>query len=176
MELNLARVVEISVRGVHVAMVLAWLIFDFIVYWLHFKVKDASAPTIERLERARVMHGVDRVVAYLFIATLPVGLLLCWLTDTPVFSTAWLTWKHLLYALIVVSAVVLIPVSGTALRNLNLIAGGAKNVDELNAQIKRDMNWGMPFVFYIWISIVVMSVISALNSKWPDLPTYLYGR
>lgn len=176
MELNTARAIEMTVRGVHIVMVLAWLIFDFIVYWLHFKVKDASAPTVERLERARIMHGVDRVVAYLFIGTLPVGLLLCWLTETPVFSEAWLTWKHLLYGLIVVAAVVLIPVSGTALRNLKAIAAGAPDVDALNAQIRRDMNWGMPFVFFIWIAIVVMSMMSAFYSKWPDLGTYLYGR
>jgi hypothetical protein len=176
MEVNTARVVEITVRGIHVFMVLAWLIFDFIVYWLHIKVKDASAPTVERLERARIMHGVDTTVAYLFIFTLPVGLILCWLTDTPPFSTQWLTWKHLLYGLIVVSAIVLIPVSGTALRNLNAIAAGATNVDELNAQIRRDMNWGMPFVFFIWASIVVMCAMSVMYSKWPNLPSYLWGR
>ena len=99
-QINISRVVEMLVRGLHVFMVAAWLIFDFVVYWLHFKVKDATAPTLERLERARVMHAVDTVVLYLFIGTLPVGLVLCWLTDTPVFTTAWLTWKHLLYALI----------------------------------------------------------------------------
>ena len=122
------------------------------------------------------MHAVDTVVAYLFIFTLPVGLVLCWVTDTPVFTTAWLTWKHLLYALIVVAAVVLIPVSGTALRNLKAIDAGAANVDQLNTQIRHDMNWGMPFVFFIWAALVVMSVMSVFNSKWPDLPTYLYGR
>lgn len=175
MELNVNRAVEIAIRGVHILMVLAWLVFDFIVYWLHFKVKDPSAPTVERLECARIMHRVDSVVAYLFIGTLPVGLALCVLTDTPVFSTPWLTWKHLLYGLIVVAAVVLIPVSGTALRNLRAIAKGAPNVDELNAEIRRDMNWGMPFVFFIWLAIVAMAVISAFNSKWPDLPGYLYG-
>ena len=175
-QINISRVVEMLVRGLHVFMVAAWLIFDFVVYWLHFKVKDATAPTLERLERARVMHAVDTVVLYLFIGTLPVGLVLCWLTDTPVFTTAWLTWKHLLYALIIVSAIVLIPVSGTALRNLKAMAAGATNADELNAQIRRDMNWGMPFVFFIWVAIVVMSVMSALNSKWPNLTEYLYGR
>lgn len=174
-QLNVARTIEMAFRTLHIVMVAAWLIFDFIVYWLHFKVKDAGAPTIERLERARIMHGVDTVVLYLFIGTLPVGLVLCWLTETPVFTTTWLTWKHLLYALIIVSAIVLIPVSGTALRNLKAIADGAPNVDELNAQIRRDMNWGMPFVFFIWISIVVMSAVSAFYSKWPDLSSYLYG-
>ena len=37
---------ELSVRGIHVAMVGAWLLFDFVVYWLHFKIKDASAPSM----------------------------------------------------------------------------------------------------------------------------------
>ena len=135
---------EISVRGIHVAMVGAWLLFDFVVYWLHFKIKDATAPIDERLERARVMHGIDTVVAYLFFLTLPVGIALCYLTDTPLFTTEWLNWKHLMYGLIVVSAIVLVPISGTALRNLNAIKAGASDQTGLNAQIKRDMNRPRP--------------------------------
>jgi hypothetical protein len=174
MTLDMQRAIEIGVRSLHVVMVMAWLLFDFIVYWLHFKVKDPGAPLLERLERARIMHAIDRVVAYLFIGTLPVGLALCWLTDTPLFGAAWLSWKHLMYGMIVVSAVVLIPVSGTALRNLNAMAAGATNTAVLNAQIRRDMNFGMPFVFLIWILIVAMSVLSVFNSKWPNLPAYLF--
>ena len=52
-QINISRVVEMLVRGLHVFMVAAWLIFDFVVYWLHFKVKDATAPTqITRLRAA----------------------------------------------------------------------------------------------------------------------------
>lgn len=165
---------EIFFRGIHALMVAAWLLFDFIVYWLHFKVKDAAADTLERLERAHIMHAVDRIVAYLFILTLPVGLALCWLTDTPVFTTAWLSWKHFMYGIIVISAVVLIPVSGTALRNLKAIKAGAPNVDELNAQIRRDMNWGMPFVFVIWGLLIVMTLLSVFNLKCPTCRNYLF--
>jgi hypothetical protein len=165
---------EIAFRGIHAFMVAGWLLFDFIVYWLHFKVKDPNANVDERLERARIMHGVDRVVAYIFILTLPVGLGLCWLTDTPVFTTAWLNWKHLMYGVIIVAAIVLIPVSGTALRNLKAIKAGAANVDELNAEIRHDMNWGMPWVFVIWILIVVMSLISVFNIKCPTCQHYIF--
>lgn len=164
---------ELSVRGIHVAMVGAWLLFDFVVYWLHFKIKDAGAPIDERLERARVMHGIDTVVAYLFFLTLPVGVILCWVTDTPLFTTEWLNWKHLMYGLIVVSAIVLVPISGTSLRNLKAIKAGAANVPELNAQIKRDMNWAMPWVFLIWILITVMIVISVFNAKCPHCNNFI---
>ncbi|MBK5255453.1 MAG: hypothetical protein JJE39_05420 [Vicinamibacteria bacterium] len=164
---------ELSVRGLHVAMVGAWLLFDFVVYWLHFKIKDAAAPLDERLERARVMHGIDTVVAYLFFLTLPVGVALCYLTDTPLFTTEWLNWKHLMYGLIVVAAIVLVPISGTALRNLKAIKGGAANFPELNDQIKRDMNWAMPWVFLIWTLITGMIVISAFNAKCPHCNNFI---
>jgi hypothetical protein len=65
-------------------------------------------------------------------------------------------------------------VSGTALRNLKAMMAGARNVDELNAQIRRDMNWGMPFVFVIWGLLIVMSVMSVFYSKWPNLGSYLW--
>jgi hypothetical protein len=160
------QAVEIFFRGLHVVMVGAWLLFDFIVYWLHFKVKDARAPIEERLERAHVMHGID--------ATLPVGLVLCFLTGAPPFSAAWLSWKHLMYGLVVVAAIILIPVSGTALRNLEAIKAGAANVDELNAQIRRDMNWGMPFVFGIWILIIAMSLLSVFNVRCPHCQNFIF--
>jgi hypothetical protein len=166
--------VEIFFRGLHVLMVGAWLLFDFIVYWLHFKVKDARAPIDERLERAHVMHGIDATVAYIFLFTLPVGLVLCVLTDAPPFSAAWLSWKHLMYGLVVVAAIILIPVSGTALRNLKAIKAGAADVDELNAQIRRDMNWGMPFVFGIWVLIVAMSLLSVFNVKCPHCQNFIF--
>jgi len=165
---------EVLVRGIHALMVAAWLLFDFIVFWLHFKVKDASADIEERLERARVMHGVDTVVAYLFILTLPVGLALCWLTGTPLFSTEWLSWKHLLYGVVVVAAVVLIPISGTALRNLVAIKAGAANAAELNDEIRRDMNRGMPWVMLIWTLIVVMALISVFNIRCPVCHAYIF--
>ena len=164
---------EFSMRGLHVAMVGAWLLFDFVVYWLHFKIKDAAAPIEERLERARVMHGIDTVVAYLFFFTLPVGILLCYLTDTPLFTTDWLNWKHVMYGLIVVAAIVLVPISGTALRNLKAIKGGAPNVAELNDQIRRDMNWAMPWVFLIWVLITAMMVISVFNAKCPHCHNFI---
>ncbi len=171
---ELHHALEVFFRGIHAFMVAAWLLFDFIVFWMHLKVKDSSADLIERLERARVMHGVDTVVAYLFILTLPVGLILCWLTDTPVFTTTWLSWKHLMYGLIVISAVVLIPISGTALRNLEAIKAGAPNVAELNAEIRRDMNWGMPWVFMIWVLIIVMTLLSVFNLRCSVCSNYLF--
>lgn len=164
---------ELSVRGIHVAMVGAWLLFDFVVYWLHFKIKDAAAPIDERLERARVMHGIDTVVAYLFFLTLPVGVALCYLTGTPVFTTEWLNWKHLFYGLIVVAAIVLVPISGTALRNLKAIKAGADDVPGLNGQIKRDLNWAMPWVFLIWSLITVMIGISVFNAKCPHCNNFI---
>ena len=164
---------ELSVRGLHVAMVGAWLLFDFVVYWLHFKIKDATAPIDDRLERARVMHGIDTVVAYLFFLTLPIGIALCYLTDTPLFTTEWLNWKHFMYGLIVVSAIVLVPISGTSLRNLKAIKDGAPDPVALNARIRRDMNWAMPWVFLIWILIAGMIVISVFNAKCPHCNNFI---
>jgi hypothetical protein len=164
---------ELALRGLHAAMVGAWLLFDFLVYWLHFKVKNAEAPIDERLERARVMHGIDTVVAYLFFGTLPVGIALCYLTGTPLFTTEWLNWKHLMYGLIVVSAIVLVPISGTSLRNLKAIKAGAGNAAELNDQIRRGMNWGMPWVFLIWTLIAAMIVISVYNARCPHCNNFI---
>jgi hypothetical protein len=31
---------ETLFRGIHALMVAAWLLFDFIVYWLHFDIKN----------------------------------------------------------------------------------------------------------------------------------------
>jgi hypothetical protein len=166
-------IIEIAFRGIHVVMVAAWLLFDFIVYWLHFDVKNPAVAMSSRLERAHIMHKIDTTVGLIFIFTLPVGITLCYLTDTPLFTTGWLNWKHFMYALIVLAAIVLIPVSGTALRNLKAIQNGAANVDQLNAEIKRDMNFGMPFVFGIWILIIVMSGLSAFNVKCPHCHDYI---
>ena len=164
---------EMTFRGLHVAMVGAWLLFDFVVYWLHFKIKDPAYPLDGRLERAHVMHGIDTTVAYIFLFTLPVGLVLCWLTDTPVFTTPWLNWKHLMYGLIVIAAIILIPISGTALRNLQAMKAGATNVAELNADMRRDMNWGMPFVFGIWTLIIAMGLLSVFNARCPHCHNFL---
>jgi hypothetical protein len=166
--------VEIFFRGLHATMVAAWLLFDFVVYWLHFKIKDPAYPLPSRLERARVMHGIDTMVAWIFFLTLPVGIVLCYLTDTPLFTTPWLNWKHFMYGLIVVAAIVLVPISGTSLRNLKAIEAGAPDVDRLNAQIRRDMNWGMPFVFGIWTLLVAMSLLSVFNIKCPHCHAFVF--
>ena len=165
---------EIVVRGIHAFTVAAWLILDFIVFWLHFKIKDPLADTGERLERAHIMHTIDTVVAYIFIGTLPIGILLAWLTGTPLFATPWLDLKHFMYGLIVIAAIVLIPVSGTALRNLTAMKNGASNRDELNEQIRRDMNRGMPWVFLIWSLIIAMTLISVFNLRCPHCHELLF--
>ncbi len=176
MELYGVDIIDISFRGIHALMAAAWLLFDFIVFWLHFKVKDANAPTTERLERARVMHGIDTVVAYIFLLMLPSGIILCYITDTPIFSTEWLSWKHLLYGIIIVDALYLIPISGTALRNLKAIEAGAENVDELNREIKSKMDQAMPAVILIWILVFAASLISVLNLKVPKGQEYIFRK
>ena len=170
------NVLDISVRGVHALMAAAWLLFDFLVFWLHFKIKDSSQPIDERLERARVMHGIDTVVAYLFLLMLPSGIILSYVTGTPMFTTNWLSWKHLLYGLIIVDALYLLPISGTALKNLKAIKAGAENVDELNAEIKSKMNQAMPAVWLIWILVFAASLISVLNLKAPKGQEYIFRK
>ncbi|MBK7706396.1 MAG: hypothetical protein IPN69_00475 [Acidobacteria bacterium] len=168
--------VDISFRGVHALMAAAWLLFDFIVFWLHFKIKDASQPIEERLERARVMHGIDTVVAYIFLLMLPSGIVLCYVTETPIFTTAWLSWKHVLYGLIIVDALYLLPISGTALKNLKAIKAGAENVAELNNEIRSRMNQAMPAVWLIWILVFAASLISVLNLKAPKGQEYIFRK
>jgi hypothetical protein len=175
-EIGGVNLVDITIRGVHALMAAAWLLFDFLVFWLHFKIKDAAQPIDERLERARVMHGIDTVVAYLFLLMLPSGVILCYVTETPVFTTNWLSWKHLLYGLIIVDALYLLPISGTALRNLKAIKSGAANVDELNAEIKSKMNQAMPAVWLIWILVFAASLISVLNLKAPKGQEYIFRK
>ncbi len=169
-------IVDISFRGVHAVMAAAWLLFDFIVFWLHFKIKDASQPLGERLERARVMHGIDTVVAYIFLLMLPSGVILCYVTGTPIFATGWLSWKHLLYGLIIVDALYLMPISGTALKNLKAIKAGAENVDELNNEIRSKMNQAMPAVWLVWILVFAASLISVLNLKAPTGQEYIFRK
>ena len=41
-------VVDVFFRGTHALMAAAWLLFDFLVYWLHFDVKNPAIP-LERL-------------------------------------------------------------------------------------------------------------------------------
>lgn len=170
------NLVDITFRGVHALMAAAWLLFDFIVFWLHFKIKDAAQPIEERLERARVMHGIDTVVAYLFLLMLPSGIILSYVTETPIFTTNWLSWKHLLYGLIIVDALYLLPISGTALKNLKAIKSGAENVDELNHEIKSKMNQAMPAVWLIWILVFAASLISVLNLKAPKGQEYIFRK
>ena len=176
MEVYGVDLVQITFRGIHALMAAAWLLFDFLVYWLHFKIKDASNPLEERLERARVMHGIDVVVGYIFLLMLPSGIILCYVTDTPIFTTDWLSWKHLIYAIIIVDALYLIPISGTTLKNLKLIRDGAENVDELNAEIKSKMNIAMPAVFLIWFLVFAASLISVLNIKTPKDQEYIFRK
>ena len=105
--------VEVSFKGIHAFMAAAWLLFDFIVFWLHFDIKNPEIATERRLERARIMHGIDTIVAYIFLLMLPTGIVLCYITETAIFTTAWLNWKHVLYAVIIIDALYLIPISGT---------------------------------------------------------------
>jgi len=176
MELYGVDLINIFFRGTHALAAAAWLLFDFLVFWLHFKVKDAAAPIDERLERARVMHGIDTVVGYIFLLMLPSGIILCYITGTPIFQTGWLTWKHLLYGIIVIDALYLIPISGTALRNLKAIKAGAENIAELNLEIKSKMNQAMPAVFLVWILVFAASLISVLNLKAPPNRDYIFRR
>jgi hypothetical protein len=168
------NIVDISFRGIHALMAAAWLLFDFVVFWLHFKIKDPNYPLDSRIERAKVMHGIDTVVAYVFLLMLPTGVILCWVTDTPIFTTNWLSWKHLLYGLIIVDALYLLPISGTALKNLKLIKDGAENVDELNHEIRSKMNQAMPAVWLVWILVFAASLISVLNLKVPKGQEYIF--
>ena len=176
MEIGGVNLVDISFRGIHALMAAAWLLFDFLVFWLHFKVKNADAPLEERLERARVMHGIDTVVAYIFLLMLPSGIILCYVTDTPIFTTNWLSWKHLLYGLIIVDALYLLPISGTALKNLKAIKAGAENIDELNQEIKSRMNQAMPAVWLVWLLVFAASLISVLNLKAPSDSKYIFRK
>jgi hypothetical protein len=157
-------------------MAATWLLFDFLVFWLHFKVKDSNADTDERLERARVMHGIDTVVAYVFLLMLPTGVILCYLTNTPIFTTAWLSWKHLLYGIIIVDALYLLPISGAALKNLKAMKAGAENVDELNREIRAKMNQAMPAVWLVWVLVFAASLISILNLKAPHGQDYIFRK
>ena len=168
------NVIETSFRWLHAAMVAGWLLFDFLVYWLHFDVKNPAVPLEARLERARIMHGIDRIVAYIFILTLPVGIILCYYTDNLPFSSDWLTWKHFLYGVIIIDGLCLIPISGTALRNLKAIKAGAPNVDELNHQIKHHMNIAMPAVFVVWALVIAISILTLLNIKVPEGQEYFF--
>jgi hypothetical protein len=163
-------------RGVHAFMAAAWLLFDFIVFWLHFGVKDETRHLENRLERAHIMHAIDTVVAYVFLLMLPSGILLCIVTDTPIFNTTWLNWKHVLYGIIIVDALYLMPISGTALRNLKAIKEGAKNVAELNREIKTNMNRAMPAVLLIWILVAFVSILSVLNLKTPSDQEYIFRK
>jgi len=169
-------VLETSVRWLHAFMVAGWLLFDFLVYWLHFDVKNPDVPLANRIERAKIMHGIDRIVAYIFILTLPVGIALCYLTDNPPFSSGWLTWKHFLYGVIVIDGLCLIPISGTALRNLRKIEAGATNVDELNYEIKHHMNIAMPAVFVVWGLVIAISILTLLNLKAPEGQEYFFRK
>jgi uncharacterized membrane protein len=168
------NVVETSFRWLHAGMVAGWLLFDFLVYWLHFDVKNPAVPLEARLERAKIMHGIDRIVAYIFILTLPVGIILCYYTDNAPFSSAWLTWKHFLYAVVIIDGLCLIPISGTALRNLKAIKAGSENVDELNHQIKHHMNIAMPAVFVVWALVIAISILTLLNLKVPEGQEYFF--
>ncbi len=176
MEIGGVNLLDISFRGVHALMAAAWLLFDFIVFWLHFQIKNPEYPLDARIERAKVMHGIDTVVAYIFLLMLPSGVILCYITDTPIFTTAWLSWKHLLYGLIIVDALYLLPISGTALKNLKLIKDGAENIDELNREIKRKMNQAMPAVFLVWILVFAASLISILNLKAPKGQEFIFRK
>lgn len=175
-EIGGVNLIDITFRGVHALMAAAWLLFDFVVFWLHFKIKDASYPLDARIERAKVMHGIDTIVAYVFLLMLPTGVILCYVTDTPIFTTGWLSWKHLLYGLIIVDALYLLPISGTALRNLKAIKEGAENIDELNAEIKSKMNQAMPAVWLVWILVFAASLLSVLNLKAPKDQEYIFRK
>ena len=169
-------VVDVFLRGSHALMAAAWLLFDFVVFWLHFDVKDPSIPLERRLERAHIMHRIDQVVAIVFLLMLPSGIILAYVTGTPLFTTTWLNWKHFFYAVIIVDALYLIPISGVTLRNLEAIKAGAHNVDELNDEIRRNMNRGMPAVFLIWFLVFALSVLSLLNLKNPQDQEYFFRK
>lgn len=169
-------ITDVTFRGVHAFMAAAWLLFDFIVFWLHFGVKDETRPLENRLERAHIMHTIDTVVAFVFLLMLPSGIILCLITDTAIFNTTWLNWKHVLYGVIIVDALYLMPISGTALRNLKAIKEGAENVAELNCEIKTNMNRAMPAVMLIWFLVAFVSILSVLNLKTPTDQEYIFRK
>ena len=176
LELFGVDLLDVAVRGTHAFMAAAWLLFDFLVYWLHFDVKNPAVPLASRLERARVMHGIDTVVGLIFLLMLPSGIALCYVSGTALFTTPWLNWKHFLYGIIIVDALYLIPISGTALRNLKAIEAGAENVDALNAEIRRNMDRAMPAVFLVWALVFAVSVLSLLNLKAPKGQEYIFRK
>ena len=168
--------IDAALRGIHAVMAAGWLLFDSLVYWLHFDVKNPKIPLQRRLERARIMHGIDQIVGVIFLMMLPTGIALCYVTDIPLFSTAWLNWKHFLFALIIIDALYLIPISGTAIRNLKAIEAGAENADELNHEIKRNMNVAMPAVFLVWALVLAVIILSMLNLKSPQGQEFIFRK
>lgn len=168
--------VEVSMKGVHAFMAAAWLLFDFLVFWLHFDVKNPEVPLERRLERARIMHAIDQIVGVIFLLMLPTGIALCYLTDTALFTTGWLNWKHVLYGVIIIDALYLIPISGASLRNLRAIRDGAGDVDRLNREIRRNMDRAMPAVFLVWVLVFAISVMSLLNLKTPQGQEYIFRK
>jgi hypothetical protein len=169
-------VVDVFFRGTHALMAAAWLLFDFLVYWLHFDVKDPSVPLARRLERAHIMHTIDQIVGVIFIVMLPSGIALSYVTGTALFTTGWLNWKHFLFAIIIIDALYLIPISGTALRNLEAMDRGAPDVDELNRQIRSAMDRAMPAVFLVWVLVFSVSALSLLNLKTPAGQEYIFRK
>jgi len=101
---------------------------------------------------------------------------LAYASGTELFTTGWLNWKHFGYGVIVLAALVLIPISGTALRNLEAIERGAPDPAALNRQIRRHMNFAMPVVFLVWILIIVLSILSLLNLKTPEGQEYIFRK
>ncbi len=168
--------VDVAFKGIHAFMAAAWLLCDFIVFWLHFDIKNPRIPVERRLERARIMRGIDTIVGYIFLLMLPTGIVLCYLTGTALFTTAWLNWKHALYAIIIIDALYLIPISGASLRNLEAIEAGAKNVDQLNQEIRGNMDKAMPAVFLVWVLVFAVSVLSLLNLKTPEDQEYIFRK
>lgn len=173
MEIYGVDILSFTFKAIHALMAAAWLILDFVVFWLHFKIKNPDASLEERLERARIMHGIDTVVAYIFILMLPGGIILSFVTVSELFTTGWLSWKHVLYGIIILDAFYLLPISGTALRNLKAIKEGG---DEklLNKEITDSMNKAMPAVWLIWFLVILASLISVLNLKVPQGQKYIF--
>lgn len=150
----------------HVFLVIVWLGTDLVVFCLSLSLLDKRLPILIRLDRAHVAEVIDSWVLKSFLLTIPLGLLLVYLSGQSLSRSPWLALKLSFFGCIVVISIAILTGAGGTRQTLEKIAAGAGDADALEAHLRKRVLVMAPPVLFIYALILLILFISLNPGRW----------
>lgn len=146
---------------IHVILIVVWLGCDFVVFSLSWSLMNRELAIDVRLDRARLAQKFDMWVTKAFLITPFVGLALVylkWRHLAAMVMLPWMVWKLILFAVILVMAILLIAGAAGTTGVLQAIKEGEGDEEELEQTLrKRVINLAYPAIaLHILLAVIIV--------------------